>query len=683
MENISQAINTFDSQHFMGKNGFVWWYGVVEDRKDPLYLGRVKVRVIGWHTDDKTEGKGIPTENLPWADVISPINSASISGIGTSPTGMVPGTHVFGFFRDGVEAQEPVVIGTSGGIPERFSNSDVGFFDPRTPEEREHDPYPPLFIQRDKSLHKGTIKEHPKTFSSGYADNLEWGMFEGESKWADKKYLIFIRRDDKAKKSLIEIKDKEGKVLNSTISYAPHPDENRTRFDATGNLLWSLPSTNILASSLSQREDHLPMRPSPVATIWLRTHRMNAQLLEYSQRLHSVIHTSNPNIKWNQPGSMATDGEPVYPFNHVNYTESGHAFEMDDTPTKERVRIMHRSTSYIEFLSTGDRVDNTIGEKFDMADSNIRTHALGSSFMNVGGYHDLYVGGVGAPSQKAYNVHVESGSANIKTVNGDINIIAEGTGQINLRGTDVIFTSGSSKALSQRTFNLNGYNLKGENMGECDFKSKSFVYHTSGDTSVSAAAYNLTATDINIQANKQLNINSTYGSSEILNGLFTRGSPATPGYGKVVTTLAGKMQFNTENPISLLSGYEFNAGPEGKASSMKSGIEGFDYTSKLGKFGVVVGQDFNVEAGLNFEISVGKTVASSIIIKNALGEISIDPAGILNFNSNNITLGSVLSELMLAVKNLTVPTGVGPSGIPINLPAFEAVDLKLKQMLKQ
>jgi hypothetical protein len=38
---------------------------------------------------------------------------------------------------------------------------------------------------------------------------------------------------------------------------------------------------------------------------------------------------------------------------------------------------------------------------------------------------------------------------------------------------------------------------------------------------------------------------------------------------------------------------------------------------------------------------------------------------------------------MLALKNLTVPTGVGPSGIPINLAAFEAVDQKLKQMLKQ
>ena len=38
---------------FMGMEGFVWWYGVVEDRKDPLYLGRVKVRCIGFHTDDK------------------------------------------------------------------------------------------------------------------------------------------------------------------------------------------------------------------------------------------------------------------------------------------------------------------------------------------------------------------------------------------------------------------------------------------------------------------------------------------------------------------------------------------------------------------------------------------------------------------------------------------------------
>jgi hypothetical protein len=31
---------------------FIWWYGVVEDRADPLELGRVRVRCYGWHTDN-------------------------------------------------------------------------------------------------------------------------------------------------------------------------------------------------------------------------------------------------------------------------------------------------------------------------------------------------------------------------------------------------------------------------------------------------------------------------------------------------------------------------------------------------------------------------------------------------------------------------------------------------------
>ena len=66
---------------------------------------------------------------------------------------------------------------------------------------------------------------------------------------------------------------------------------------------------------------------------------------------------------------------------------------MDDTPNKERVRLMHRSTSYLEFLPDGDRVDNTIGEKYDMVDSHINTHALGNSFTSINGFYDLYING--------------------------------------------------------------------------------------------------------------------------------------------------------------------------------------------------------------------------------------------------------------------------------------------------
>ena len=39
-------------KHFMGEDGFVWFTGVVEDRNDPSSLGRVRVRCVGFHTDD-------------------------------------------------------------------------------------------------------------------------------------------------------------------------------------------------------------------------------------------------------------------------------------------------------------------------------------------------------------------------------------------------------------------------------------------------------------------------------------------------------------------------------------------------------------------------------------------------------------------------------------------------------
>lgn len=98
---------------YMGKNGFVWWQGVVEDIYDPLKLGRVRVRVLGWHSDDKAD---VPVKDIPWAHVIMPVNSPSVSGKGWSPTGLVQGAWVVGFFRDGNNAQEPVVFGTIGGI---------------------------------------------------------------------------------------------------------------------------------------------------------------------------------------------------------------------------------------------------------------------------------------------------------------------------------------------------------------------------------------------------------------------------------------------------------------------------------------------------------------------------------------------------------------------------------------
>ena len=60
---------------------------------------------------------------------MQPITSAALSGIGTSPTGLLEGSHVFGFFRDGEDAQEPIVMGSFGGIPSSVPK-DTGFNDP-------------------------------------------------------------------------------------------------------------------------------------------------------------------------------------------------------------------------------------------------------------------------------------------------------------------------------------------------------------------------------------------------------------------------------------------------------------------------------------------------------------------------------------------------------------------------
>lgn len=112
---------------FLGKEGFVWWHGVVEDTADPLQLGRCRVRVYGFHVENKTE---LPTSALPWAYPMQPLTSAALSGIGQSPTGLLVGSHVFGFFRDGDEAQDPVMIGSFGGVPMKAADASVGFSDP-------------------------------------------------------------------------------------------------------------------------------------------------------------------------------------------------------------------------------------------------------------------------------------------------------------------------------------------------------------------------------------------------------------------------------------------------------------------------------------------------------------------------------------------------------------------------
>ena len=98
--------------NFMGKDGFNWFVGVVEDRDDPDHAGRVKVRCVGYHTENTQD---IPTADLPWAHVMMPVTAGANSGVGVSPHFLLQGTWVVGFFRDPAK-QEPVILGALPGV---------------------------------------------------------------------------------------------------------------------------------------------------------------------------------------------------------------------------------------------------------------------------------------------------------------------------------------------------------------------------------------------------------------------------------------------------------------------------------------------------------------------------------------------------------------------------------------
>ena len=112
-------------ENFIGQT-FAWFTGVIEDIHDPKEMGRVRVRCYGYHNSDKIE---IPTEELPWATPMLPVTSASMTELGQSATGLLHGSWVVGFFRDGPNAQDPIILGS---IPSISSAVDynVGFTDP-------------------------------------------------------------------------------------------------------------------------------------------------------------------------------------------------------------------------------------------------------------------------------------------------------------------------------------------------------------------------------------------------------------------------------------------------------------------------------------------------------------------------------------------------------------------------
>lgn len=305
------------SQHkdFSGLNGFIWWIGVIEDRKDPLKLGRCRVRIAGWHTENKSL---LPTRNLLWAQVMLPVNNTNTYTPKESDM-------VVGFFADGENGQMPVIMGVLPGIPLQAADPQQGFNDPRTGDE----------------LTSAPVK--PNESATGYPRKL------------DEPTTSRLARNESIDDSIVSRKK---------------------------------------TKKLSKVE------PEPY----------------YAAQ---------------------------YPYNNAIETESGHAFELDDTPNAERVHIYHRSGSYVEWAANGDRAERIEKDKFTVVVGDDKVYIQGSVNIEIDGSVNMIVGGTVTALADSFNL------------TGDLNV----TGDITASG--VVTDSGAVLATHTHSGVVTGGNNTG------------------------------------------------------------------------------------------------------------------------------------------------------------------------------------------------------------------------------
>jgi len=275
--------------------------GVVENRNDPQELGRVKVRIYSVHSDNNEDVK---REHLPWAMVLNPITSASMSGIGTSPTGMVEGTWVFGVFLDENEYQMPLVMGTLLGNPSEAATKARGFSDP-------NEIYP--LDEEDLSvLGESSVNRHAR------------------AETAEEHATLLEKREKKI----------------SGVQQAQAPKVSQVQPDK--------------AASYYER-------PS-----W-----------------------DEPHPRFGGQGKMYPSGVPqsVYPLNHVQFTEAGHLFEVDDTPGAERIHWFHTKGTFQEVQPDGNRVTKINGTDYEIVIKDKDVLVKGNVNVRVEGDARLYVKG--------------------------------------------------------------------------------------------------------------------------------------------------------------------------------------------------------------------------------------------------------------------------------------------------
>ena len=619
---------------FMGKDGFIWWIGVVENRKDPLYLGRCKVRILGWHTKNKND---MPTDELPWCFPIQPITSAAQTQVGTTPLGPVEGTWVIGFYRDGERAQEPMMFGTFGGIPQIAADSREGFNDPRGEAAFDYDPL--------------SYDIENKTATLNIKDSSNW------PRDPDYDSSVYSKRGGVS-------------IIANREAPSTYPDDRYLR----------QPTTNILARGNADTTAQVQDDPNGQF--------IGQSILKIKENLRDVnVPRSKGGVtrtekSFNEPSSFYN---ALYPYNHVQQSESGHIFEIDDTPRSERLHWFHRSGTSTEIGPDGTKVEKVINDKFESILKNSYEHVHNTKITTVQGAYELAVGTGGKASQD-FAVQVQNGgNITLEATAGNVNINAGGK-TLTLGARDVVFEVINSFTFTsaQLTHNVGDYNISTQanssfsTAGTYRVQSNALVLGSVASTTLQAKTLTHTITEASVE-----NIQSTPLPPPPLGPVVK--------YAKVINATTGAIKLETVDS-AVTGGIELNTGLAGVTSQFKLGITGdiiantsignIKTTAVLGNIKTIAGKDIKTTAGTNFTVDAG----TEIEFKNLSANIKMDAVGLISIKGAASDIHTLLKKLSMALQNMSLVTPPGLTGGPttsiINLSEFIAFDAEIDKVFK-
>jgi hypothetical protein len=262
-----------------------------------------------------------------------PVTDPSMQGLGNSPSFLVEGSWVIGFFRDAVEKQQPIIIGSLPGIPQSSPNPEKGFNDPRSPFS-------------SQSPYAGT-----PTYGPYPVDGVEYSMPSGHD----------LGEPDTNRLA-------QGEAAESHLALAKMRQNRQTGIaKATQPFLPTVSDASVEETSKSADEYDAETDSAFNVGIFNEPHPRDTDYNNEDSEDYGLYRAG------------------LYPYNHVFESESGHLTEMDDTPGNERTMRHHAAGTYEEIIADGSKTTKVIGDNFEIIMKDSDVYVGGSVNLTIGG----------------------------------------------------------------------------------------------------------------------------------------------------------------------------------------------------------------------------------------------------------------------------------------------------------